>query len=125
MVTANQKITTTSNTNTTAQQSQTTQNKVDTNFEYEDHQDNEWDIGIGDLIIDLDADIEKSSNVDSTLMIPLQSLSSDQSKLVDTNKKLDSVNNKDKDISCTMSTSSNNKNSSKVSVQSDNHQVNL
>lgn len=28
------------------------------NFEYDD---NEWDIGIGDLIIDLDADIEKSS----------------------------------------------------------------
>lgn len=31
-----------------------------TNFEYED---NEWDVGIGDLIIDLDADIEK--NLDS------------------------------------------------------------
>jgi len=68
----------------------------DTNFEYED---NEWDIGIfilatttcpvltncvcvcvyvflgiGDLIIDLDADIEKSSstNLDSSLVIPLQ-----------------------------------------------------
>ena len=27
------------------------------NFEYDD---NEWDIGIGDLIIDLDADIEKT-----------------------------------------------------------------
>lgn len=30
----------------------------DSNFEYDD---NEWDVGIGDLIIDLDADIEKSS----------------------------------------------------------------
>lgn len=29
-----------------------------TNFEYDD---NEWDIGIGDLIIDLDADIEKTN----------------------------------------------------------------
>ncbi|VVD03851.1 unnamed protein product [Leptidea sinapis] len=29
-----------------------------TNFEYDD---NEWDIGIGDLIIDLDADIEKTA----------------------------------------------------------------
>lgn len=28
------------------------------NFEYDD---NEWDIGIGDLIIDLDADIEKTN----------------------------------------------------------------
>lgn len=65
----------------------------DTNFEYED---NEWDIGengleevfkekfcklynastgIGDLIIDLDADIEKSSstNLETALVIPLQS----------------------------------------------------
>ena len=40
--------------------------------------------GIGDLIIDLDADIEKSSNVESSLMIPLQKLA-DQSKLVDSN----------------------------------------
>lgn len=31
--------------------------KAETNFEYDD---NEWDIGIGDLIIDLDADIEKT-----------------------------------------------------------------
>ncbi|XP_050294462.1 zinc finger protein 608 [Anthonomus grandis grandis] len=30
-----------------------------TNFEYDD---NEWDIGIGDLIIDLDADIEKTND---------------------------------------------------------------
>ncbi|KAL6952768.1 hypothetical protein U1Q18_049734, partial [Sarracenia purpurea var. burkii] len=29
-----------------------------TNFEYDD---NEWDIGIGNLIIDLDADIEKTN----------------------------------------------------------------
>lgn len=40
--------------------------------------------GIGDLIIDLDADIEKSSNVESSLMIPLQKIA-DQSKLVDSN----------------------------------------
>ncbi|KAG8288665.1 hypothetical protein J6590_013956 [Homalodisca vitripennis] len=32
--------------------------KAETNFEYDD---NEWDIGIGDLIIDLDADIEKTN----------------------------------------------------------------
>lgn len=31
-----------------------------TNFEYDD---NEWDVGIGDLIIDLDADIEKTNEV--------------------------------------------------------------
>lgn len=34
-----------------------------TNFEYDD---NEWDIGIGDLIIDLDADIEKTNEVKNT-----------------------------------------------------------
>jgi hypothetical protein len=33
----------------------------DSNFEYDD---NEWDVGIGDLIIDLDADIEKSARHD-------------------------------------------------------------
>lgn len=33
-----------------------------TNFEYDD---NEWDVGIGDLIIDLDADIEKTNEVAS------------------------------------------------------------
>lgn len=32
-------------------------NQASSNFEYDD---NEWDIGIGDLIIDLDADIEKT-----------------------------------------------------------------
>lgn len=44
--------------------------------------------GIGDLIIDLDADIEKSSstNLETALVIPLQSaanLSSDRSAAVD------------------------------------------
>lgn len=34
------------------------QDPAATNFEYDD---NEWDIGIGDLIIDLDADIEKTN----------------------------------------------------------------
>ncbi|XP_050515131.1 uncharacterized protein LOC126890314 [Diabrotica virgifera virgifera] len=32
---------------------------TNSNFEYDD---NEWDIGIGDLIIDLDADIEKTND---------------------------------------------------------------
>ncbi|XP_044265222.1 zinc finger protein 609-like [Tribolium madens] len=36
----------------------TTTTQPSTNFEYDD---NEWDIGIGDLIIDLDADIEKTN----------------------------------------------------------------
>ncbi|CAG9863123.1 unnamed protein product [Phyllotreta striolata] len=34
-------------------------NATNANFEYDD---NEWDIGIGDLIIDLDADIEKTND---------------------------------------------------------------
>ena len=34
-----------------------------TNFEYDD---NEWDVGIGDLIIDLDADIEKNNDAAPT-----------------------------------------------------------
>lgn len=38
----------------------------DSNFEYDD---NEWDVGIGDLIIDLDADIEKSSVQSGTALI--------------------------------------------------------
>lgn len=37
--------------------------KAETNFEYDD---NEWDIGIGDLIIDLDADIEKTNEKTSS-----------------------------------------------------------
>ncbi|XP_074037162.1 uncharacterized protein isoform X2 [Leptinotarsa decemlineata] len=36
------------------------QQQQPSNFEYDD---NEWDIGIGDLIIDLDADIEKTTDV--------------------------------------------------------------
>jgi hypothetical protein len=48
--------------------------------------------GIGDLIIDLDADIEKSSstNLETALVIPLQSaanLSSDRLATVDIKKK--------------------------------------
>lgn len=38
--------------------SRTTAKAESSNFEYDD---NEWDIGIGDLIIDLDADIEKTN----------------------------------------------------------------
>ncbi|XP_058820485.1 zinc finger protein 608 isoform X2 [Topomyia yanbarensis] len=41
----------------------TSDTNKDSNFEYDD---NEWDVGIGDLIIDLDADIEKSSVSDLT-----------------------------------------------------------
>lgn len=37
--------------------------KADANFEYDD---NEWDVGIGDLIIDLDADIEKTNERTTT-----------------------------------------------------------
>ncbi|KAL7052430.1 hypothetical protein ACKWTF_004864 [Chironomus riparius] len=59
------------NKNSSAQQSNQKINQSDprdTNFEYED---NEWDIGIGDLIIDLDADIEKSSKIESSFISPL------------------------------------------------------
>lgn len=98
-------------------------NASDSNFEYED-KDNEWDIGIGDLIIDLDADIEKSSNVDSTLMIPLQTLANSYS----TSDKLDSrdkniIKDKDSANMSTMSNLSGSKNSAKLSI--DNHQATL
>ena len=43
-------------------QNQQTSDIKESNFEYDD---NEWDVGIGDLIIDLDADIEKSSLVNT------------------------------------------------------------
>ncbi|KAG5675628.1 hypothetical protein PVAND_005516 [Polypedilum vanderplanki] len=58
----------------------------DTNFEYED-KDNEWDIAIGDLIIDLDADIEKSSK---TLQSPDKSV---LKKDLKEKSKMSSVNN--------------------------------
>ncbi|KAG5879267.1 hypothetical protein JTB14_020288 [Gonioctena quinquepunctata] len=45
---------------TTQQQNNHQQQQQPSNFEYDD---NEWDIGIGDLIIDLDADIEKTNDV--------------------------------------------------------------
>lgn len=40
-----------------------TADQAASNFEYDD---NEWDIGIGDLIIDLDADIEKTNEITPT-----------------------------------------------------------
>ena len=44
--------------NATAKPDIATTTTQPSNFEYDD---NEWDIGIGDLIIDLDADIEKTN----------------------------------------------------------------
>ncbi|KAJ8931784.1 hypothetical protein NQ314_015269 [Rhamnusium bicolor] len=46
--------------NATAKPDTATTTTQPSNFEYDD---NEWDIGIGDLIIDLDADIEKTNEV--------------------------------------------------------------
>lgn len=81
-------------------------------------------IGIGDLIIDLDADIEKSSNVDSALMIPLQTLANSYSA----SDKLDSpektnIKGTDSPNMSTMSNSSGSKNAAKLSI--DNHQATL
>ncbi|XP_058455502.1 mucin-2 isoform X2 [Malaya genurostris] len=50
--------------------SATSDTNKDSNFEYDD---NEWDVGIGDLIIDLDADIEKSSVSDQSATILVDS----------------------------------------------------
>lgn len=49
-------------------QSSTTTTAPTTNFEYDN--ETEWDVGIGDLIIDLDADIEKTTTGSSTSLPP-------------------------------------------------------
>ncbi|CRL00017.1 CLUMA_CG013305, isoform A [Clunio marinus] len=115
----------------------------ESNFEYED---NEWDIGIGDLIIDLDADIEKSSssNIDTSLVIPLQnptnitaekSFSSENNKtsseensdhcesnIAKQHKTKNYIKGKNETVTMSSTTNSGNKGTSKLSVD---HQATL